>query len=121
MITVSTHKRHRSPFKHSKTIYVFTSGQVIVTVQIHSKQKAFKEVKMTTAKWTIITREQRICTILLQDLMKRGVCWCGVEMPSVLTQCKEQLEFCFHKRYYDSFERRESTLSIRSHPLVSGG
>jgi hypothetical protein len=39
---------------------------------------------MTTAKWTINnnTREQssRICTILLQDLMKRGVCGCGVEM-----------------------------------------
>jgi hypothetical protein len=59
MITVSTHKRHRSPFKHSKTIYVFTSGQVIVTVQIHSRKKAFKGVKMTTAKWTIITREQQ--------------------------------------------------------------
>jgi hypothetical protein len=50
--------------------------------------------------------------------MKRGVCQCGVEMASVLTQCIEQLEFCFHKRYYDSFERIESTLSIRSHPLL---
>jgi hypothetical protein len=37
MITVPTHKRHESPFKHSKTIYVFTSGPVIVTVQIHSE------------------------------------------------------------------------------------
>jgi hypothetical protein len=26
MITRPTHKRHKSPFKHSKTIYVFTSG-----------------------------------------------------------------------------------------------
>jgi hypothetical protein len=25
MITAPTHKRHKSPFKHSKTIYVFTS------------------------------------------------------------------------------------------------
>jgi hypothetical protein len=25
MIIVPTHKHHRSPFKHSKTIYVFTS------------------------------------------------------------------------------------------------
>jgi hypothetical protein len=37
MITVPKHKRHKSPHKHSKTIYVFTSGQVIITVQIHSK------------------------------------------------------------------------------------
>jgi len=36
MIAVPTQKRHKSPFKHSKTIYVFTSGQIIVTVQIHS-------------------------------------------------------------------------------------
>jgi hypothetical protein len=35
MITVPTHKRHKRPFKHLKTIYVFTSGPVIVTVQIH--------------------------------------------------------------------------------------
>jgi hypothetical protein len=32
MITVPTHKRDKSPFKHSKTIYVFTSGQVLVSV-----------------------------------------------------------------------------------------
>jgi hypothetical protein len=31
----------KSPFKHSKTIYVFTSGPVIVTVQIHSRKKSF--------------------------------------------------------------------------------
>jgi len=35
MITVPTHKRHKRPFKHLKTIYVFTSGPVIVTFQIH--------------------------------------------------------------------------------------
>jgi len=58
------------------------SGRVIVTVQIHSRKKAFKEIKMTTAKWTINTGEQssRICSILLQDLIKRGVCRCEVEM-----------------------------------------
>jgi hypothetical protein len=37
----------------------FTSGQVIVTVQIHSRKKAFKGVKMTTSKWTINTEEQQ--------------------------------------------------------------
>jgi len=30
------------PFKHSKTIYVFTSGRVIVTVQIHSRKKLLR-------------------------------------------------------------------------------
>jgi hypothetical protein len=41
--------------------------------------KACKGVKMTTPKWTIDTPEQhsRICAILLQDFMKRGVCQCG--------------------------------------------
>ncbi len=45
MITVPTHKRHKSPFKHSKTIYVFTSGRVIVTVQINSRKKILKGLK----------------------------------------------------------------------------
>jgi hypothetical protein len=36
MIIVATHKRHKTPFKHSKTIYVFTSAPVIGTVHIHS-------------------------------------------------------------------------------------
>jgi hypothetical protein len=59
MITVFTHKCQKSPFKHSKTIYVFTSGWVIVDVQMHSRKKAFQGVKMTTAKWTINTWEQQ--------------------------------------------------------------
>jgi hypothetical protein len=42
MITVPTHKRHKSPFKHSKTFYVFTSGPVIVAVQIQSRKKILK-------------------------------------------------------------------------------
>jgi hypothetical protein len=37
MITVPTHKRQKSPFKHSKTILcLYPSGPVILTVQIHS-------------------------------------------------------------------------------------
>ncbi len=35
---------------------------------------------MTSAKWTIILESNMICTIFLQDLMKWGVCRCGVEM-----------------------------------------
>jgi hypothetical protein len=58
-IIVPTHKCHKSPFKHSKTIYVFTSRWVIVTVQIHSRTKLVKGLKWTTAKWTINTREQQ--------------------------------------------------------------
>ncbi len=80
MITVPTHKRHRSPFKLSKSIYVFTSGPVIVTVQIYGRKKVLKGVKMTTAKTTSIEESSRICTIVLQDLMKRGVCKRAVEM-----------------------------------------
>jgi hypothetical protein len=80
MMTVSTHKRHKSPFKHSKTIYVFTSGRVIVTVQIHSRKKLLKGLE-----WPLqighsipsIPESSRICSILPQDLVKRGVCRCG--------------------------------------------
>jgi len=35
---------------------------------------------MTTQNGPLILESSRICTILLQDLMKRGVCQCGVEM-----------------------------------------
>jgi hypothetical protein len=79
MITVPTHKRHKSPFKHPKTIYIFTCGPVIVNVQIHSR-KRFGGVKMTTAKSTSIQERSRIYAILLQDLMKRGVCRRAVKM-----------------------------------------
>jgi hypothetical protein len=59
MITVPTHKLHKSPFKDSKTIYVFTSVWVIVTLHIHSRKKLLKRVKMPTAKWTINTEEKQ--------------------------------------------------------------
>jgi hypothetical protein len=59
MITAPTHKWHKSPLKHSKAIYVFTSVWVIVTLHIHSRKKLLKGVKMTTAKWTITTWEKQ--------------------------------------------------------------
>jgi hypothetical protein len=75
MITVPTHKHQKIPFKHSKTIYVFTSGRVIVIVQIQSrKKKRFKGLKWPLQKEPSILESSRICPILLQDLMKRGVC-----------------------------------------------
>ncbi len=45
MIAVPTHKCRKISFIHSKTIYVFTSGRVITTVQIHSREKLLKEFK----------------------------------------------------------------------------
>jgi hypothetical protein len=87
MITVPTHKRHKTPSEHSKTIYVFTSGRVIVIVQIHSTKKDFEWVKMATAKMDINNSEHsRIHAFSLQDLMKRRVCRCGVEMPLGLSK-----------------------------------
>jgi hypothetical protein len=59
MITVPTHKRHKSPFKHSKTIYIFTSRPVIVTVQIHSRKKDFEGVKNDHCKMDISTGAQQ--------------------------------------------------------------
>jgi hypothetical protein len=43
-------------------------------------EKSFKAVYMTTAKWTSIQESRRIYTILFQDLIKRAVRRCGVEM-----------------------------------------
>jgi hypothetical protein len=42
MIIVPTHTRNKIPFKQPKTIYVFTSGRVIVIVQIHSRISYFE-------------------------------------------------------------------------------
>jgi hypothetical protein len=80
MIIVPTlRKRHESSFKHSKTIlclYIWT--RVIVTVQIHSKKKLLKWLK-----WPLPERQERsriYALLLLQDLMKKGVCRRAVEM-----------------------------------------
>jgi hypothetical protein len=43
---------------------------MITLSKIHSRKKLLKGLKMTTAKWFINRGE-------LQDLLKRGVCWCG--------------------------------------------
>jgi len=77
MITVPTHKCHKSPFRHSKTIYIFTSGRVILTVQIHGRTKLLKVLKWPLQNGPSIPESSRICAILLQDFMKRSVCWCG--------------------------------------------
>jgi hypothetical protein len=50
---VPTHKCHKSA-QHSNTIYVFSSGRVIVTVEIHIRKKFFKGVNMTTANGPLI-------------------------------------------------------------------
>jgi len=77
MITVLTHKSHKSRFEHSKPIYVFTIGRVIVTVQIYSRKKLLKRLKWPPQNGPLIPESNKICTILLQDWMKRGVCQCG--------------------------------------------
>jgi hypothetical protein len=53
MIIVPTHKYHKSPFQHSKIIYVFTFRRIIVTIQLHNIINFLKGVKMNIANWTI--------------------------------------------------------------------
>jgi len=74
MIIVPTHKRQKSPYRHSKTIYIFTYGRVIVSVQIHSRKKILKGVKMTTAKWTINTGVQQDLRYHVARFSEKG-CW----------------------------------------------
>jgi hypothetical protein len=84
MITILAHKRHKSPFKHSKTIYVFTCGWVIVIVQIHSRKTILKGVKMTTAKWTSNRRVHQDSRYPGARFSEKGVfagVGGGVEMP----------------------------------------
>ncbi len=45
LIIVPTQKCHKSPFQHSKIIYVFTYGQIIVTIQLHNIYIFFKGSK----------------------------------------------------------------------------
>ncbi len=80
MITVPTHKCHKSSFKHSKTSYVFTSGRVIFTVQIHRRKELLKGLKWPLQNGPLIPQNSRISVIVLQDLMKWNVCQRGVEM-----------------------------------------
>jgi hypothetical protein len=77
MIIVPTHKRQKSPYRHSKTIYIFTYGRVIVSVQIHSRKKILKGVKMTTAKWTINTGVQQDLRYHVARFSEKG-CFAGV-------------------------------------------
>jgi hypothetical protein len=82
MITVPTHKRRKSRLKHAKTIYVFTSGWVLVTFQIHSRKKFLKGLKWPLQNGPLIQESSKICAILLQDLMKKGVVPCVGWRPS---------------------------------------
>jgi hypothetical protein len=38
MITIPTHKHPQSPFKHSKSIDVFTSARVVVILEINRRK-----------------------------------------------------------------------------------
>jgi len=66
MITVPSHKRHKIPFKQSKTIYIFTSGQVIVTVQIHGRKKILKGLKCNC-----VLSDDRGCENLCENLCEK--------------------------------------------------
>jgi hypothetical protein len=97
MITVLTHKCYKCPFKHSKTMYVLTSGWLIVSVQIHSrKKKLSRGLKWPLQNGTSIPRRSMTCAILMQDLMKRGVCWC------VGGDALRSLAFCSFQVLYSS-------------------
>ncbi len=78
MITIPTRKHHKSPFKHSKTIYIWRSSSHCPNQQYKNDFKWLKS-SLQNGHQSIGDRI-RIYTILLQDLMKRGVCRCGVEM-----------------------------------------
>jgi hypothetical protein len=69
MIIVPTHKCHKSPFQHSKIIYVFTSKRVIVTMQLHNRIVFLKGLKWTLQNGPLILYTNKIFIILLQDLM----------------------------------------------------
>jgi hypothetical protein len=70
---------YKSPFKHSKTIYVFTSGWVIVTFQIHSRKKLLKGLTWPLQNGPLIlthsegvTNHKNQCGFLVNELCDRG-------------------------------------------------
>ncbi len=73
MIIVPTHKRHKSSFKHSKTINVFTSGRVIITLQIHRTKKSFlKGFKWPVQNGPSIPEEQQDLRYPAATLNEKG-------------------------------------------------
>jgi hypothetical protein len=68
-----THKRHNSPLSTQPSF-------LSLHLEYSLSKSGVEGLKMTTAKWTSIPERSRIYGILLQDLMKRGACRCGMEM-----------------------------------------
>jgi len=83
MVTVPTHKRHYSPFKTLKDhlcFYIWMSNS-------HCPNPYLVGFFVKGLKWPLQNGHQYrsaagYSAILLQDLMKRGVCGCGVDMLS---------------------------------------
>jgi len=88
MINVPTHKHHNNPLNTQRPFMsLHLDEYLIVTVQVHSIKKLFKGVKMTTAKWTINTREQQDLRYPAARLNEKGwfagVGWrCSKDSPS---------------------------------------
>jgi hypothetical protein len=80
MVTVTTHSRHKSSFKHSKTIYVFTSGRVVVPLHVHSRKKILKELEWYLQNGHQYGSKAGFTLSCCKDLMKKGNCRCAVEM-----------------------------------------
>jgi hypothetical protein len=74
-------KLSRAQLRKFENISIITTIPYKATIRSLMCSMIGKKLDMTIAKWTSIHGHSRIYVILLQDLMKRGVCRHGVEMP----------------------------------------
>lgn len=77
MLNVLTYKHPELfffKFKQWKIIYTFTSRPVITSDQIHSKNLFIKMFEWLWHFELLLSESTRIWTILLQDLIKIGLC-----------------------------------------------
>ncbi len=102
------HSRHKSSFKDSKTIYVFTAGRVIVNVHIHGREMVLKELPWhlqnghhyrSKAGFTLSCCKidwKGLDKLMFSNLTMHSLCRCAVEMLLASTYwCGGSMAFNF--------------------------
>jgi hypothetical protein len=111
MITVRTHKRQNSPLT---TQWAFVS----LHLEYSLSKSRVEGHKMTPAKWTSIPDHNTIYAILLQDLMKRGACRCGVEMLLRWTPLTTLVQTYIDDSGQCHFNNVESHICLKAHTVL---
>jgi hypothetical protein len=90
------------PLNTERLFMFFTSGGVIVSVQIHSRKKLLKGLEWPLQKWTSVQEHSTIHAILPARLneKKRGclLVWCGDALKAFQKGISEQYLNCIDEQ-----------------------